>query len=71
MQNAEVIQRLRDECDAMRSRVEAILDCKVAIDHLESYDVFGEQYPAVLQSDVFQLSDAIALADVALKARCN
>lgn len=63
-----VIEKLREECDTIRSRIEAILSCEVAIEFLESADVFGKNFGELLFADVHALSDAIRLADVALKA---
>ena len=63
-----VIEKLREECDTVRSRVEAILSCEVAIEFLESPDVFGKNFGELLFADVHALSDAIRRADDALKA---
>jgi len=61
-----VIERLREECETMRSRVEAILTCAAAIECLEADDVFGKNFGELLFSDVRALSEAIKSADAAL-----
>ena len=61
-----VIERLREECETMRSRVEAILTCAAAIECLEASDVFGENFGELLFSDVRALSEAIKAAEGAL-----
>ncbi len=64
-----VIEKLRDECDTMRSRVEAILTCEAAIECLEAEDVFGKNFGELLFSDVRALSEAIKTADAALRLK--
>ena len=59
---------LRDECETMRSRVEAILSCEIAIEYLESPDVFGGNFGELLFSDVRALAEVVRIADYALKA---
>ena len=67
--NKVVIERLREECDMMRSRVEAILTCEAAVECLEAEDVFGKNFGELLFSDVRALSDAIMSADAALRLK--
>ena len=62
-----VIERLREECETMRSRVEAILTCAAAIECLESSDVFGKNFGELLFSDVRALSEAINAAEGVLR----
>ena len=62
-----VIERLREECETMRSRVEAILTCAAAIECLEADDVFGKNFGELLFSDVRALSEAINTAEGALR----
>ena len=62
-----VIERLREECETMRSRIEAILTCAAAIECLEASDIFGKNFGELLFSDVRALSEAIKSADAALR----
>lgn len=64
-----VIERLRDECETMRSRVDAILTCEAAIECLEAEDVFGKNFGELLFSDVRALTKAIKTADAALRLK--
>ena len=62
-----VVERLREECETMCSRVEAILKREAAIECLEAPDVFGKNFGELLFSDVRALSEAIKSADAALR----
>ncbi|KAA1258376.1 hypothetical protein LF1_08950 [Rubripirellula obstinata] len=66
MTDKEVIERLRSECETMRSRVDALLSCEEAIEHLVEPDVFGESYRDLLKSDTNELAEAIGMAEASL-----
>ncbi|MGB7327699.1 MAG: hypothetical protein WBD31_22670 [Rubripirellula sp.] len=68
MSDKELIERLRKECQTMRSRVEAILNCEQAIEELMMPEVFGAQYRSLLNADCSDLSKSIELCDTALGA---
>ena len=68
VEDKAVVERLREECETIRSRVEAILSCESAIAFLESPDVFGRHFGELLFSDVRALTEAVRIADHALKA---
>ncbi len=63
MSNIKLLQRLREECDTMRSRAQAILDCPDAIEHLVAYDVFGGRFRDLLKTDCSKLAEAIDMVD--------
>ena len=65
--NVKLIRRLRQECEIMHSRMQAILNCDAAIDQFMAYDVFGRGYRGLLESDCKQLTEAIQLAKDALR----
>ena len=65
--NLKTSKRLIDECKIMQTRIQAILDCNVAIEFLEHEDVFGNEYRNFLRTDVHSLAKTIALSEKEMK----
>lgn len=61
--SANLLLRLKYECEVMRSRCQAILNCDDAIAELCAADIFGTGYQDLLEADVEWLSEAIGLVE--------